>query len=134
VIGCAYVYSREPNTLSWSSQQQLLNSQASTWAGKVVGIYETTILVSKTGDSMDAGENNPHPTSPLMYRSIGAVLVYNGDLSTGWSQSALLVASDRFQSDYFGWALSLFQNTVAIGAYSDDDKGSSSGHSSLTLS
>ena len=54
-IGSAYVYSRAANGNSWSFQYKLTNQNKSAFAGKWVDIYDTTIFVSKTGDSDSAG-------------------------------------------------------------------------------
>ena len=50
-----------------------------------------------------------------------------GDLASGWTQVAKLTASDGAADDRFGWSVSIDGDTVAIGAYYDDDKGSGSG-------
>jgi len=51
--------------------------------------------------------------------------------SGGWSstlnQSAKLVATDGAASDYFGISVSISGDTVVVGAYKDDDKGTDSG-------
>jgi len=50
-----------------------------------------------------------------------------GDLSSGWTQVAKLTAGDGASSDDFGSSVSIDGDTVVIGAYFDDDKGSDSG-------
>ena len=50
-----------------------------------------------------------------------------GDLASGWTQVAKLTADDGAASDKFGSSVSIDGDTVVIGAYGDDDKGSNSG-------
>ena len=50
-----------------------------------------------------------------------------GDLTSGWTQVAKLTASDGAAHDYFGYSVSIDGDTVVIGAYMDDDKGSRAG-------
>ena len=50
-----------------------------------------------------------------------------GDLTSGWTQVAKLTADDGAADDYFGKSVSIDGDTVVIGAYLDDDKGSNSG-------
>ena len=50
-----------------------------------------------------------------------------GDLASGWTQVAKLTAGDGAVGDNFGWSVSIDGDTVVIGAYGDDDKGSNSG-------
>ena len=54
------------------------------------------------------------------------VFIKNG---TMWLQQQKLIASDGAASDNFGWVVSISDdgNTIAVGAYRDDDKGSDSG-------
>lgn len=57
-----------------------------------------------------------------------AYLFRNLDTATGTiTQNAKLTASDRASGDYFGWSVSQSGNIGIVGAYGDDDKGSSSG-------
>lgn len=54
-IGAAYVYARQPSTLSWSCQYKLSVAESNSYAGKAVDLNENNIFVSKTGDSSSAG-------------------------------------------------------------------------------
>ncbi|KAH8051039.1 hypothetical protein JL722_11076 [Aureococcus anophagefferens] len=60
----------------------------------------------------------------------GAAYVFRAtDGRTGWTQEAMLVASDRAVWDHFGYAVSINEagDVIAVGSYGDDDIGSSSG-------
>ena len=74
-----------------------------------------TIVVGARWDDTIAGSNS------------GSAYVYKYD-GTNWNETKLL-ASDRAASDYFGFSVAVSGdgNTVVVGAFGDDDKGSSSG-------
>ena len=50
-----------------------------------------------------------------------------GDLASNWTQVAKLTAADGAADDRFGDRVSIDSDTMVIGAYKDDDKGSGSG-------
>jgi len=50
-----------------------------------------------------------------------------GSLTASWTQRAKLLASDGAAGDYFGRSVAISGDTVVMGAYGDDDKGSVSG-------
>jgi len=56
----------------------------------------------------------------------GAAYVYRL-VSGTWNQIAKIKASDGAASDYFGYAVDIYDNYIVVGSYCDDDKGSSSG-------
>jgi hypothetical protein len=60
------------------------------------------------------------------YADAGSVYVYTrtGDR---WRQQDHLVASDGQAQDWFGYAVSISGDTIVVGAYGDDAKGSQSG-------
>ena len=58
----------------------------------------------------------------------GAVYVFEKDDSTGyWNETAKFTASDAAADDTFGRSVSIFGNTVIVGANQDDDNGRNSG-------
>ncbi|UCB43342.1 MAG: hypothetical protein JSV77_01460 [Dehalococcoidales bacterium] len=42
--------------------------------------------------------------------------------ASGWSQEAKLTASDRTNSDYFGYSVAISGDTIVVGAYGDDSR------------
>jgi uncharacterized protein YfcZ (UPF0381/DUF406 family) len=50
-----------------------------------------------------------------------------GSLTASWTQRAKLLASDGAGGDNFGFSVAISCDTVVVGAYHDDDKGSNSG-------
>ena len=58
--------------------------------------------------------------------SSGSAYVYS--LVNGfWQETSKLTASDGAEGDKFGWSVAVDGDTVVVGAYGDDDDGSSSG-------
>jgi hypothetical protein len=60
---------------------------------------------------------------------VGAVIVFalSGGVGSAWSQTQKLLAADGAADDYFGIRVFLAGDLLVVGAYGDDDKGSSSG-------
>jgi len=56
----------------------------------------------------------------------GAAYIYTKG-QTGWTESAKLSASDAQSSDCFGYAVSISGDFALVGAYGEDEKGSSAG-------
>ena len=48
-------------------------------------------------------------------------------MDTALEEEAKLLASDGATGDYFGWSVALSGDYALVGAYKDDDNGSSSG-------
>jgi len=112
-IGAAYVFTRAGGT--WAQQARLTATDAR--AGAKLGIS-----VALDGDTVVAGASSDF-TAGL---DAGAAYVFTRAGAT-WSQQATLLASDADKSDFFGHAVAINANTVVVGAYADDDKGSGSG-------
>ena len=111
--GSVYVYVRLGTT--WSLQQKIVPSDggASDLFGHFVDLDGDTIVVGAYGDQ-DQGNFT------------GSVYVYVRS-GTAWSLQHKIVADDGFANDYFGYTLSFNRDTIVVGAYGDDDKGTSSG-------
>lgn len=107
--GAVYVFVR--NGESWGQQEKLsaIDSEHDGFA-QSVSLYGDTVVVSALGDD-EYG------------RGAGAAYVFirNGDV---WSQQAKLAASDAHDNLAFGKVVSLFGDTVAIGALGTEINGS----------
>ena len=61
----------------------------------------------------------------------GSAYVYTRDVpgsaTSGWTQRAKLVAADGAADDNFGYAVAISGDSIVVGAWRDDDKGSNSG-------
>ena len=68
------------------------------------------------------------------FASTGSAYVYvSSDNGATWSEAQKLVASDGAADDRFGRAVSIYSNTIVVGALYDDDKGTDSGGCDLLL-
>ena len=112
--GSAYVFKRTGNT--WVQEQKLTASDRGTYD-------QFGISVSLGGDTALIGANqNDHGGSA----NAGSAYVFKRTGST-WVQEQKLTASDKAFNDQFGISVSLSGDTALIGAYRDDDGGSSAG-------
>ena len=94
---------------TWSQQAKLLNSDSAQFSyfGNSVSLSGNTLAVGAYS------KDEPGRTDQ------GAVYIFTTNGST-WTQQAKLLASDGLASDYFGSSVSLFGDTLLIGAPGDD--------------
>ena len=112
--GSVYVFTRSGST--WTEQTRLQASDAA--ASDRFGF---SIAFSSDGNTLAIGANLDNNTGGL---DAGSVYVFTRSGST-WTQQTRLQASDAAASDWFGWSVALSSdgNTLAIGAYADDNTG-----------
>ena len=109
--GSIYVY--DWNGSTWiETKVTASDGAASDQFGGSVSIDQDRIVVGAMGDG-DNGNNS------------GSVYVYDWDGST-WIETKI-TASDGAADDFFGSAVSIYQNRFVVGADRDDDNGSNSG-------
>ncbi|MCP4128449.1 MAG: PKD domain-containing protein, partial [Gammaproteobacteria bacterium] len=113
--GSAYVYSWTGN--AWNQTKIIATDGAAddTFGWSVaVSSDGSTVVVSAPGDD-DNGDSS------------GSAYVYSRTGST-WNQTKIM-ATDGAASDYFGWSVAVSSDgsTIIVGAYCDDDNGSTSG-------
>ncbi|MHC4414142.1 MAG: hypothetical protein ACYS0G_02535 [Planctomycetota bacterium] len=111
--GSAYVY--RWNGSSWGQEQKLLASDGAggDWFGWSVSVSGDVAVVGAYLDD----DNGDRSGSAYVFR-------WNG---SSWTEEAKLLASDGAAGDYFGVSVSVSGDVVVVGAYEDDDNGSSSG-------
>ncbi|MEP5255318.1 MAG: T9SS type A sorting domain-containing protein [Winogradskyella arenosi] len=111
--GSAYIFNRSGN--SWTEQTKLTASDAA-----ATDYFGYSVAID--GDYAIVGAyNNAHAG----YRSGSAyIFVRSGN---SWAEQAKLTASDGVTSDYFGISVAIAGDSAIVGAYLDDDAGSSSG-------
>jgi hypothetical protein len=111
--GAAYIFKR--NGTSWSQEAKLIASDADEGDdfGIGVAIDNDSVVVGARSDE-GAGINS------------GAAYIFTFD-GTSWSQQAKLTSSDLAAEDQFGRFVSIAGGRVMVGAYLDDDAGTSSG-------
>jgi hypothetical protein len=111
--GSLYVYRH--SGVSWVMEQKITpaDGQAGDFLGSAVAISGNLIAASAYGDD-DRGN----------YAGAVYVWEFNG---TTWVQNAKLYAPDAAASDFFGVDLALSGDSIVVGSYLDDDRGSGSG-------
>jgi len=116
--GSAYIYARSGT--SWTLQAKLVppDGAAEDKFGRTVAVSASTVAVGAYWDDK-AGSNS------------GSVYVYvrsSGSVTGAvWSQQAKLTPNDASSNDEFGWSVSLYGNTLVVGARFDNDNGDDSG-------
>jgi hypothetical protein len=105
--GSVYVFARVGS--SWKEQSKITSKSAaaSDFFGYSVAINGETIVVGAYRD--DIGSNSEQ----------GSAYVFTPGGSS-WVQQTKLLASDGAASDYFGHSVTIFGDTIAVGAYGDD--------------
>ena len=111
--GSAYVFRFDG--ANWIEEAKLLASDGA------VGDY-FGYSVSTSGDVAVIGAYNDTPFGD----DSGSAFIFHYD-GTSWIEEAKLLASDGAVGDYFGYSVSTSGDIAVIGAYRDDDNGSSSG-------
>jgi lipopolysaccharide export system protein LptA len=108
--GKAYIF--RYNGTSWIQEAILIASDkaASDWFGYSVSISGNVAIVG-------AYYASPGGTS---FAGKAYIFRYNG---TSWIQEAILIASDKAGSDYFGWSVSISGSVAIIGASYGDPGG-----------
>jgi hypothetical protein len=115
--GSVYVYTRSSATESFGNEQKITASDgvASDYFGYSVSVDGNTIVVGAYLDDDRGG-------------SSGSVYVYTrSSADESFVFQKKITASDGATNDNFGWSVSVDGNTIVVGAYFDDDRGSSSG-------
>lgn len=108
--GSAFVFVRSGST--WSQQAKLAPRDPTFlgYFGDAVALDGDTALVG-------AGRDDDSSGSAYVFTRSG----------TTWSQQAKLIASDAAANDRFGQSVDVHGDTAVVGAFFDDDAGSSSG-------
>jgi len=112
-FGSVYIFRRDGT--SWVQQQNLFASDDA--AGDHFGYS-----VSISGDYAIVGAAHNDDKGD----SSGSAYRFKLD-GTNWSEQTKMTASDGAAGDYFGGSVSISGDLVIVGAYGDDDKGTSSG-------
>ncbi|MDG2053531.1 MAG: FG-GAP repeat protein, partial [Phycisphaerales bacterium] len=113
--GSVYVFERD-GAGNWSEVQKLTASDGAEldYFGNSVSIFGNTLAITAAYDD-DNGFLS------------GSAYVFDRDGSGVWSETQKLTASDGAAEDQFGGSVSIFGNTLVVGAAGDDDNGLLSG-------
>ena len=118
--GSAYIFekSSSDDSNSWTQTAKLTadDAAASDFFGKSVAISGDTVVVGAVGDD----DEGSHSGSAYVFKK-------SSSDNNSWTQMAKLTADDAAASDYFGFSVAISHGIVVVGAYGDDDNGSSSG-------
>ena len=125
--GASYIFARTVNG-TWSQQAYLKpsNTQAFDFFGHSVSLVNDTVAVgapledsNATGVDGDQGNNSDADEGPSGFDA-GATYVFIRDAVGKWSQQAYLKASNTDNGDRFGFAVSVSDETVVVGARRED--------------
>jgi hypothetical protein len=115
--GSAYVFANTSGNV-WMQQAKLWADDGDTgdYFGNAVSISGNVIVVGASND--DNGNWNSYSGSAYVFANVSANV---------WTQQVKVLASDGEAGDYFGCSVSISGNVLTIGAYGENDKGSSAG-------
>lgn len=110
--GAAYIYSK---VTVWTQEAKIVASDASAndFFGCSVDIYENYAVVGAYGNS----NNLPNAGSAYIFKRIAGV----------WEEQTKLTASDEISDLWFGYAVAIYGDYVAITARDDNDVNTNSG-------
>ena len=118
--GSAYIFEKNSTSGNWT-QTETAKLTASDGAaddrfGHSVSVYNNTAVIGAVLDN-DNGLDS------------GSAYVFEKNSTGHWTQTETvkLTASDSAADDWFGYSVSVYNNTAVIGARFDDDKGTNSG-------
>lgn len=117
--GAAYTYKYNPENSLWELQNKILAEDGST-----NDYFGCSVSISEDGNTVIIGacrDDYKKHASGSAY-----IFQYHEDKHL-WKQKIRLNAFDLNSYDYFGYAVSISQDTAIIGAYGDDDNGQWSG-------
>ena len=110
--GSAYVFEKNSTSGNWTQTKLLATNAADDWFGHSVSVYNNTAVIGAFYDD-DNGLDS------------GAAYIFERDHTGSWTQTKL--PATNAAGDWFGWSVSVYNNTAVIGAFLDGDNGSNSG-------
>ena len=109
--GSAYIFEyNSTSSGSWDQAAKITADDGAVgdWFGHSVSVYNDTALISAPGDDANGS---------------AYIFEYNST-SSSWDQAAKLAADDGAFDDWFGYSVSLYDDTAVIDARYNDDNGS----------
>ena len=113
--GSAYIFVKNDNG-SWSQQDKLLAND-----GAELDEFGYSVSISGDYAVVGAGGNDDNGNGS------GSAYIFVKNDNGSWSQQDKLLANDGAQSEEFGRSVSISGDHAVVGAYQDDDNGTSSG-------
>ena len=117
--GSVYIFSKnQGGTDNWGQLKKITapDGAAYDYFGFSVSIYSYYVLVGAYGDDYNGSTSG---SAYIFYQNQGG--------ANNWGQQKKLLPSDGAAYDYFGRAGALYSSYALVGAWGDDDNGSSSG-------
>ena len=120
-IGAVYVYARTGTSWAQEAYIKAGNLISAMGFGETVALGTDTLVVGTSGEDSSVTTITNGTTVPgdmnLTYDS-GAVYVYRRT-GTSWAREAYIKPANTYAGAYFGFALSLSSDTLAVGAYQE---------------
>lgn len=113
--GAVYVYVRSGENWSQQAYLKASNGDRNDWFGASVAISGDTLVVGATGE--DGGANGIEDDNSAVDAGAAYVFTRSNGL---WSQQAYLKASNAEAGDRFGNHVAISNDTLVVGAYSED--------------
>ncbi len=120
--GAVYVFTRAAGVWSQQAYIKASNTEMNDRFGWRVALDGNTLAVGAWGEDSNGVGVNSGAQGSVGATDSGAMYLFtrSGDL---WSQQAYVKASNTGQDDFFGAALSLSGDTLAVGAWGEDSFG-----------
>jgi hypothetical protein len=105
---CASVYVFNRNaTGNWTEQAKLVSTGCSRY-----------YMIALDGNTLVIGDYN----DDYLGDAAGSAYIFSKDTAGVWTQQAKLYAEDGAEGDFFGISVDIAGNTLAVGAYADDNE------------
>jgi hypothetical protein len=116
--GAVYVFARSGTNWSQQAYLKASNAEADDRFGYSVSISGDTLVVGASDEDSNAiGVNGNQSDNSVSSSGAAYVFVRSG---TNWSQQAYVKASNTGTNHFFGYSLALSDDTMIVGAYSED--------------
>lgn len=119
--GATYIFTRSGST--WSQQAYIKPSntaQKQNFGGAVSLSSDTLAVGAPREDGVDTGINGDQTPHADTETNTGAVYIFKRDGVGNWTQQAYLKSSNSESGDEFGTHVSLYSDTLAVGARWED--------------
>ena len=116
--GAVYIFTRSGTDWTQQAYIKASNTDANDYFGDNVSLSGNTLAVGAFGEDSNATGINGDQTNNNASAS-GAIYIFTKS-GTDWSQQAYIKASNTNVSDFFGYTLSLCEDTLAVGAWGED--------------
>ena len=122
--GATYIYRRNGNNWQQEAYLKAANAGASDSFGISVSLSGNTLAIGASREDESSSFIISGTTAPNdnLAADSGAVYIYRRSGST-WYPEAYVKASNPGSEDYFGISVSLSGDTLAVGAYKEDENG-----------